>query len=338
MKNTFIKYLKFSVDYIKEYRRSKIVERDNNLNLEDTRILKQTRKKWLSRIYKLSRKKSLTRQEIEDLEQKNTDLEQTNKKLLEKNLKLTQFKDAALTWVQTINHDIRNQLNGSIGLMDIMNLNPSLLTEETKVFLGIMHKQLHNIKDYVQEMSNDVFEKDCISAFSLNSLVSEIADLQSVQIQLAGQSEPSNRKEAYTPYAPNIVLRVNADENINSNKLKVKNALNNIIGNAVKALTKNYSQNTNKREFIDIDIKIEDFKKYIISIKDYAGGLGEAYEQNPMQIFEDSKARGRRGLLIVTDSIKKVGGSIEVKTEDGVGTEFILKIPRQATTKAIAQK
>jgi len=70
---------------------------------------------------------------------------------------------------------------------------------------------------------------------------------------------------------------------------------------------------------------------FLISVRDTGRGIPEAIRSKIFDPFFTTKAVGQGiglGLAISYGIVQDHGGSIEVQSEEGAGTEFILKIPR----------
>ena len=69
---------------------------------------------------------------------------------------------------------------------------------------------------------------------------------------------------------------------------------------------------------------------FLISIRDTGAGIPEAIRSKIFDPFFTTKPIGQGtglGLAISYGIVQDHGGSIEVQSEEGVGTEFIVKIP-----------
>ena len=100
-----------------------------------------------------------------------------------------------------------------------------------------------------------------------------------------------------------------------------------MIGNAIKF----------RKPDIKPEIHIEGTETelhHVISIKDNGIGIAEAYQEKIFVIFQrlhnrkDYEGTGI-GLSICMKIMKRLGGNIQVKSEEGQGATFILSFPKK---------
>lgn len=97
----------------------------------------------------------------------------------------------------------------------------------------------------------------------------------------------------------------------------------NLLDNAVEAFREAGQNDGN----IDITVEIEE-ENLKFSIKDNGPGMEEETVENIFNPFFSTKDTGTGlGLYIVITELEKVNGHIEVKSQKGKGTEFIVRIP-----------
>lgn len=107
---------------------------------------------------------------------------------------------------------------------------------------------------------------------------------------------------------------------------KIEQVLNNLIDNAIR-----YTQPDDK-----ITLKVRDAgDEIVISVEDTGIGLKEEHQNRIFERFykvDESRTRGKHGtglgLYIVSSIIKRHQGSIDLKSEYGVGTVFDITLPK----------
>ncbi|WP_041739841.1 AAA family ATPase [Calothrix sp. PCC 6303] len=117
----------------------------------------------------------------------------------------------------------------------------------------------------------------------------------------------------------------------------------NILANAIDALEesngeRSFADITHEPNYIHITTAIsEDFEQVMINIKDNGKGMTQEVKEHIFEHLYTTKGVGKGtglGLAIAYQIItEKHGGTIDVKTSLGVGTEFTIVIPIQASVK-----
>jgi signal transduction histidine kinase len=100
----------------------------------------------------------------------------------------------------------------------------------------------------------------------------------------------------------------------------------NLISNAVK-----YCDLSKTNQIIKIDINQSESNIKIV-IEDNGLGINKDYQEKVFSMFyrasEKSYGSGL-GLYIVKETVKRLGGSIEIESSEGEYTRFIIKLPNQ---------
>ena len=121
-----------------------------------------------------------------------------------------------------------------------------------------------------------------------------------------------------------LVLDKNLPKSINTDPLRVKQVIFNLLGNAIKFTDKG------KKIIVDINYK-DDFLN--VSVKDEGKGIAKDKLSHIFESFsqEDSSTTRKYGgtglgLTISYELVKLLGGELKVKSEIGVGSEFYFSI------------
>jgi signal transduction histidine kinase len=103
----------------------------------------------------------------------------------------------------------------------------------------------------------------------------------------------------------------------------------NLLSNALKF--------SKEKSEIDISISNTDTQAHI-SIKDYGIGMPESVKNTLFDPSSRPKRAGTKnekgtglGLLLTKEMIELNNGTIQVESEDGVGTEFLITLPINST-------
>jgi len=222
------------------------------------------------------------------------------------------------TFLASMSHELRTPLNSVIGFSSIlMSERPGPLNEEQK-------KQLRMIQSsgrYLLSLINDILDLSKIEAgqFSANfesfNVKDVIEDILKTEAPLAESKGITLSSET----APEI-------EYIISDKQRVRQILLNLLNNAIKFTEKG---------FVGIECYAD--KKFIkVMVSDT--GIGIRKEDlgmlfNPFIQINNELTRKNQGtglgLSISKKLIELLDGTIEVKSEYGIGSTFIVTLPRK---------
>lgn len=112
-------------------------------------------------------------------------------------------------------------------------------------------------------------------------------------------------------------------KNINSDPLRIKIILNNLVSNAIK-----YSDKNKSTRFIQI--KIFSFNAFLkIEVQDNGIGIKDEYIDKVFDMFfvTNSNLGSGLGLYITKEAVDNLNGSITVCSKFNVGTTFTVLIP-----------
>ena len=226
-------------------------------------------------------------------------------------------------FLSRMSHDIRTPLNGIIGCLDIAEANkanPELLDQNRKNARIAANHLLTLINDVLNmsKLEDDKVEL-AHEAFDIRSLGDEILTLTRMLAEERGITLESDvvSGDLMYPY-------------VYGSPLHVRQIFVNILNNAVK-----YNKPNGK-----IHIKLEsgacDGKmiSYICTISDTGIGMSPEFIKHLFDPFSQEKVDARSvyhgtglGMSIVKSLVDKMNGTIEVQSEQNVGTAFIVTIP-----------
>lgn len=259
----------------------------------------------------------------EKLIQVNFDLEEANRKLKETQTQLIQQEKMASLGqlVAGIAHEINNPLafvlnnlflveTGLDGLCPEIESHlpePSLMKlRKARVRLGEMQEGLDRVKELVLDLRTFSRLDDGV----LNTVdVAETIDT----VLLLLKHKMNGRILVEKNYASGRELFCNPG--------RIKQVLMNLISNAIDAIA---GQGT---VFV---ATCQTSRVFQISVRDTGAGISATIRSRIFDPFFTTKPVGQGtglGLAISYGIVQDHGGSIEVQSEEGVGTEFIVKIP-----------
>ncbi|MCH2204562.1 MAG: ATP-binding protein [Lentisphaerales bacterium] len=217
-------------------------------------------------------------------------------------------------FLANMSHEIRTPMNAILGYTDI--LTKKLTDPEHSRYLKIVR----NSGKTLLSLINDILDLSKVEAGKLELRFGSIntrALFQSVPEQFAALLKQKNLKF-------NLEISENLPNAILIDETRIKQVLNNIIGNAIKFTEKG-----------SITLKVFDFtesNELIFSIEDTGRGIPKEKLNNIFDSFEQvdhNEIEGTGlGLAITQKLIHIMNGNIEVTSEVNKGTKFVITISR----------
>ncbi|MBQ7739001.1 MAG: amino acid permease [Desulfovibrionaceae bacterium] len=232
-------------------------------------------------------------------------------------IKAEEVSRSKSTFLSNMSHDIRTPMNAIIGFTDLAL---------TKTDLEVIYEYLNKIKlssNHLLSLINDVLEMSRIESGRVELQESNVSIpeiLHNLNAIIIGQIESKQQTLELN------VINVR-DENIKCDKLRLNQVLLNLLSNAIK-----YTQTGGK---IEVTIKQINRKKdlatYEISVKDNGLGMSKEFAAKIFTAFERentstvNKIQGTGlGMAITKHLVDLMHGTINLTTEKGHGSEFLL--------------
>jgi len=232
-----------------------------------------------------------------------TERKHTEQKLLKANNELDHF-------IYKTSHDLRAPLLSAIGLVELADKDPD---RDKYDYLKMIKKSLLKLDDFIEDI-NSFYRNEKLAIkkerINLDEIVKEEIS------RLKGVDEISRGIK--------IDYNITRVSEFYSDEIRLKTVITNVLSNAIK-----YSDAAKSSSYINMDIQITP-DTCIIQVEDNGIGIREEYLDNIFDIFyrADENAKGSGlGLYIVKDTVDKLNGQIEVRSEYGKGTAFTISIP-----------
>lgn len=215
-------------------------------------------------------------------------------------------------FVYSASHDLRAPLMSVKGLVNVLRLDND--PESTQKYLDLIEQSVNRLDNFI----SDIIHHSRNSRMDI--LVKEINfdELLSESIASLKYMEGADRVASIRD------IRVTAPFYSDPSRLII--IFNNIIANAVR-----YRDARKNHSYIKIQIQAS-AENAIIRFSDNGIGIAKEYQSNLFKMFfrasADSKGSGL-GLYIVKSVVEKLGGSIQVQSELGHGTTFVISIPNK---------
>ena len=240
---------------------------------------------------------------------------------------------AKTDFMNRMSHDIRTPINGILGMMQIIRKNWGDM-DKLDDSLNKMEVLTNHLNELVEDVLNmSKLQSDHMeivnNSFDLNHVIDEISDLIDAQVSI--------QNITYHKHMDNIV-----HTHLIGDALQLRRILVNLITNAIKYNKPNGTIDAYVREIKSDDSKVT----FEFEIKDTGIGMSEDYIENHLftpfsQAKQDARTRYEGtglGMSIVKGLVDKLGGSIEVKSEVGVGTQIKVILAYQLDTSNTAKQ
>ena len=229
---------------------------------------------------------------------------------------------AKSTFLSNMSHDIRTPMNAIIGFTTLA---------------------LSNIDD--KERVKDYLAKTLASSNHLLSLINDVLDmsriesgkihLEEVEVNLSDVLHDLKTIVSGQIYAKQLELYMDAtdvtDEDVYCDKTRLNQILLNLLSNAIKFTPAGGTVSVRVRQFAG---KVHGCGQYEFRIKDNGIGMSPEFAKKIFEPFERertstvSRIQGTGlGMAITKNIVDMMGGTIEVQTAQGKGSEFIICVP-----------
>ena len=244
---------------------------------------------------------------------------------------------AKSTFLSNMSHDIRTPMNAIIGFTTLAVSN---IDDQKRVrdYLG----KILSSSNHLLSLINDILDMSRIESGKIHleetevSLSDVLHDLKTI---ISGQI-----------YAKQLDLYMDAmdvtNEDVYCDKTRLNQVLLNLLSNAVKFTPAGGTVSVRLKQFPG---KVKGSGLYEIRVKDNGIGMSQEFVKKLFSPFERertstvSRTQGTGlGMAITKNIVDMMGGTIEVYTEQGKGTEFIVRLPfriqaKQHHTEKIAE-
>ena len=229
---------------------------------------------------------------------------------------------AKSTFLSNMSHDIRTPMNAIIGFA---TLAASSIEDRKKVrdYLG----KILSSSNHLLSLINDILDMSRIESGKIQleetevSLSDVLHDLKTI---ISGQIH-AKQLELYMD-----VMDV-TNEDVYCDKTRLNQVLLNLLSNAVKFTPAGGTVSVRLKQYPKA---VKGSKLYEIRVKDTGIGMSQEFVQKIFSPFERertstvSRTQGTGlGMAITKNIVDMMGGTIEVQTEQGKGTEFIVCLP-----------
>ncbi len=257
-----------------------------------------------------------------------SDTQELNAKLQVAVEKAESANRAKSTFLSNMSHDIRTPMNAIIGFttLALSNIDD---TDRVKDYLG---KTLAS-SNHLLSLINDVLDMSRIESGKIH--------LEEVEVNLSDVLHDLKTIVSGQIYAKQLELYMDVmdvtDEDVYCDKTRLNQILLNLLSNAIKFTPAGGTVSVRVRQLAG---KVRGCGQYEFRIKDNGIGMSQEFAQKIFEPFErerTSTVSGIQGtglgMAITKNIVDMMGGTIEVQTAQGKGTEFTVCVPMRAQTE-----
>lgn len=241
---------------------------------------------------------------------------------LKKSAREAQIANQAKTdFLRRMSHDIRTPINGILGMIEIADSHPADIEKlqdcryKIRQAAGTLLSMVSDILD-MNKLESGRLEPESVP-FDIWKLLMEVNHLAEIQAPAYG----------VTTHAKNPPFPV---RRVIGSPTFLRRVLLNLAGNALK-----YNRRGGRIDFSCDKIEIKgDTAYFTLTCADTGIGMSEDFQKRAFEPFtqESNTARTRYmgtglGLSIVKEFVSKMGGTIALESQEGVGSRFSLTVP-----------
>ena len=235
---------------------------------------------------------------------------------------------AKSTFLSNMSHDIRTPMNAIIGFttLAVSNINNKKMVRD---YLG----KILSSSNHLLSLINDILDMSRIESGKIHleetevSLSDVLHDLKTI---ISGQIH-AKQLELYMD-AMDVM-----NEDVYCDKTRLNQILLNLLSNAIKFTPAGGMISVRLKQYPGTQ---RERQLYEIRVKDNGIGMSEDFVQKLFSPFERersstvSRTQGTGlGMAITKNIVDMMGGNIEIQTEQGKGTEFIVRLPLRTQSK-----
>jgi signal transduction histidine kinase len=241
-----------------------------------------------------------------------------NEKLRAANQRLSELDAFRLQLVRTVHHELGNALNA-------LNFSIEFATQTAET--AAQQEMLGTCRRSVREMGTLLAQLDDYAL-----LLGREAPVQSERIdivQFARELEVS-LLAMIRDASMSLEMQVDSElDVIESDRMRIKQIVNNLVSNAIK-----YRKPQPNEGRIVIQLRALTAESWELSVEDFGIGIPKEYLEsifNEFQRFPPSEQIAGRGLglTITKHLVEELNGAIEVTSEVGRATRFVVTLPKK---------
>ncbi len=241
-----------------------------------------------------------------------SDIKEAEKILYEKNQTLNKTNEELDRFVYSASHDLRAPLASTLGLINVSRISQD--EHDKTTYLDMMEQSLNKMDKTIQDIID----------YSRNARL----QIESEVIYFESIIEDILQRLKYLKHVDDVRINthIEGEESFYTDKMRLYVILINLISNAIK-----YQRQDENDPHIDINIQVSQDTARIL-VKDNGIGIDNNHLDKIFSMFfqaaRESSGSGL-GLFIVKETISKLKGSIQVRSELNKGSCFEVVLPNE---------
>lgn len=250
------------------------------------------------------------------------------KELISSKLKAEESDKLKSAFLMNLSHEIRTPMNAIVGFSDLL-LDEQITEDEKREYVRIVQYNSRNLLGIV----DDLIEMSKIDSDLIKPNFSNV-NLNDILKATLDSATFSNKK-------PNVVVKlqepnIKIEKNIQTDSVKLNQIIINLLNNALKFTDEG---------FVILDYDVDNINKLILfHVKDSGIGIPEEFKDKIFKRFNKINAKNISaneglglGLAISKSYVEMLGGTISVKSKEGLGSTFTFTIPLKYAEKDIEE-
>lgn len=239
---------------------------------------------------------------------------------------------AKTEFLQRMSHDIRTPINGIRGLVEIGNHYANDVAKQTEC-----RNKIWEASGFLLDLVNEVLDMGKLSSgeVTLEEIPFDLREIRNEVVGIVSQQAKSRGieiivKKEFLPH-PCLI----------GSPVHVKRILLNVLGNAVK-----YNKDNGKVYLSRVELECKNDVALIeFKCEDTGIGISKRFLPHVFEAFAQDGDVARSsyegtglGMPIVKSLVEKMGGTVEVQSEQGIGSIFTVRLPLKVDKQQQAEK
>jgi signal transduction histidine kinase len=242
-----------------------------------------------------------------------TELKKSEERLKHQNTELEKLNHELDQFVYSASHNLRAPLLSVKGLLTLIE-QEEMEVPTRKLFIEEIHKSIQRLDGTIK----DIIE------YSKNARL----DIQPSCIDLEQLIRNTHEDlKFYEGTTVSLELHLEQSAPFYSDERRLKSIVHNIMSNSVK-----YSDNQKDASWLKVEIETKE-SGCILSFTDNGKGIPPEYQSRVFDMFyraTSERSGSGLGLYIVKEMTERIGGTVRLESELGVGTSLRLTFPSLA--------